>query len=162
MPPNNWILAGPEVIPPVGWILAREQTTGKDYWIDPKSLSPSAPQSELSDAQIIRIEEIATALSEQDHSSVEQWCDNMRRDADPESEIRVWEEIASVYLQEIAERPDAGPEERHLIYGVLVSASMLPGEQCVIGTILSVFPKAKALKDAARVVEWFRMVRFRL
>lgn len=162
MPPNNWIPASPEVIPSVGWILVREQTTGKDYWIDPKSLSPSAPQSELSDAQIIRIGEIATALSEHDHSTVDQWSDNMRRDADPESEIRVWEEVTSVYIKEIKDRQQTTPEERQLIYGVLVSASMLSSENCEIGTILSVYPKVKSLKDAERVVERFRMARFGL
>jgi len=117
MPPNDWILEGPDVVPPAGWILVREQTTGKDYWIAPYTLSKNAPQSELSSEQIARIEKIASALSEHDSSSVEQWCDNMRRDAHPEAEIRVWEQIASVYLQEIEERPDAGPEERQLIYG---------------------------------------------
>ena len=159
MPPNDWILAGPDVVPPTGWMPVKEQSSGKEFWIDPSTLAMSAPQSELSSEQIVRIEKVSSVLSEHDSSSVEQWCDNMSRDSDPESEIRIWEQIAAVYLQETEDRPEAGPEERHLIYGVLVSASMLPGEQCVIGTILSVFPKAKALQDAERAVERFRMAR---
>jgi len=71
MPPNDWILAGPDVVPPAGWILAREQTSGKDYWINPEALSKNAPQTELSSEQIARIEKVATALSEHDSSSVE-------------------------------------------------------------------------------------------
>ncbi len=47
MPKDNWIPATAGAIPPSGWILVREANTGKDYWVDPKTLKKSAPRTRL-------------------------------------------------------------------------------------------------------------------
>jgi hypothetical protein len=157
---EDWIPATSEVVPPSGWILVREANTGKDYWVDPKTLKASAPRSELTDEQMDRISRIALALQEHDPSPVERWFENMRRDQVPEGEIQTWEEIVDVYLAELADWPSANAEERHLIYGVLVSASMLSKEMCEPRTVMSMYPKVKKLPNFDRVVDRFRERRF--
>jgi hypothetical protein len=157
---EDWIPATPDTVPPSGWILIRETKTGKDYWVDPKTLNASAPRSELTDEQMDRIRRVALALQEHDPSPVEQWFENVRWDQLPEGEIQTWEEIVDVYLAELADRPSANAEQRHLIYSVLVSASMLTKEMCEPGTVMSMYPKAKKLPNLDRVVDRFRERRF--
>jgi hypothetical protein len=161
MAKDNWIPATPGAVPPSGWILVREANTGKDYWVDPKTLKESAPRTRLTDEQKDRIGRIALALQEHDSSSVDEWLTNMRRDQNPEAEIQTWEELVDVYEMEVADRPSAQEEERHLVYGVLVSASMLTEELCEPGKVMSMFPKAKSLPNHERVVNRFRERRFR-
>jgi hypothetical protein len=160
MAKDDWIPATPGVVPPTGWVLVREAGSGKDYWVDPRALKASAPRSELTDDQMGRIRRIALVLQEHDPSPVETWFENMRRDREPEGEIQTWEEIVDVYLAELADRPAAQAEERQLVYGVLVSASMLTEESCDPGKVLSMYPKAKSLQNLERVVERFRGRRF--
>jgi hypothetical protein len=160
MAKDSWIPASPGVVPPTGWILVREANTGTDYWVDPKTLKESAPRSQLTDEQRDRIRRVALALQEHDPSPVEKWFENMRRDQQPEGEIQTWEEIVDVYLAELSDRPSAQAEERHLLYGVLVSASMLTEELCESGAVMSMYPKAKSLLNLDRVVVRFRERRF--
>jgi hypothetical protein len=160
MAKDNWVPATSGAVPPSGWILVREATTGKDYWVDPKTLKESAPRSQLTDEQMDRIRRVALALREHDPSPVEKWFENMRRDQQPEGEIQTWEEIVDVYLAELADRPSAKTEERYLVYSVLVAASMLTKEMCEPGKVMSMYPKAKSLPSLDRVVDRFRERRF--
>lgn len=160
MAKETWIPATPGAVPPSSWILIREAKTGKDYWVDPRTLKESAPRTPLTDAQMERIRRVALALQEHDPSPVEKWFENMRRDQQPEGEIQTWEEIVDVYLAEIADRETADATERHLVYGVLVSASMLTKETCDPGKVMSMYPKAKSLPGLERVLDRFRARRF--
>jgi hypothetical protein len=160
MAKDNWIPATSGAVPPSGWILVREAKTGKDYWVDPKTLKESAPRSQLTDEQMARIQRIALALQEHNSTSVEEWLTNMRRDRNPEAEIQTWEELVDVYLAELEDRPSAQAEERRLVYGVLVSASMLTEELCGAGTVMSMYPKARSLLNLDRIVDRFRERRF--
>ena len=84
----------------------------------------------------------------------------MLRDRNPEAEIQTWEEFVDVYEMEFKDRPSASKDERHLLYGALVAASMLPQELCEVGKVLSMYPKVKSLPDLQRVVDRFRERRF--
>jgi len=160
MPKDNWIPATPEAVPPSGWILVKEANTGNDYWVDPKTLKVNAPRTQLTDEQMNRIRRVSLSLQEHDSSSVDEWLTNMRRDRNPEAEIRTWEELVDVYEMELADRPSSQKEERHLVYGVLVSVSTLTEELCESGKVLSMYPKAKSLPNLDRVVDRFRERRF--
>jgi hypothetical protein len=160
MAKDGWIPATPDTVPPSGWILIRENTTGQNFWVDPKTLKRGSPVSELSPEQQNRIRRIALALQEHDPSPVETWFENMRRDQYPEGEIKTWEEIVDVYLAELGDRPSAQAEERQLVYGVLVAASMLTKELCELGKVMSMYPKAKSLPNLDRVVKRFWERRF--
>jgi hypothetical protein len=157
---NDWILATQGSVPPSGWILVREAKSGKHYWANPNTLKACAPQTRLTDKQMDRVRRLAHALHEHNSTPVEKWFENMRRDQQPEGEIQTWEEIVDAYLAEVADRPSAQAKERHLIYGVLVSASMLPCEMCEPGMVMSMYPKAKGLAGLEGVVHRFRKRRF--
>lgn len=154
------IPANPGVIPPMGWILVHEMSSDKDFWVDPKSLKERPPTSELSEEQIERIKRIASCLQEHDSTPVEEWIKNMRRDRHPENEIGVWEEITECYVEEMKERSSADFEERHLLYAVLLSASMLNEEMCRADNVLSMKPAAKSLPRLKQVIERFHQKRF--
>jgi hypothetical protein len=160
MPKEEWIPATSGSIPPPGWILVRENTSGQDYWVDPKTLKANEPTSKLSLEQIERIKVLELALREHDSSSVDEWLTNMRRDRNPEAEIQAWEVIVEVYEMELKDRPLAHVNERHLVYAVLVSASTLTKEICDPGKVMSMYPKAKSLPNLERVVDRFREKRF--
>lgn len=67
-------------------------------WIAPDSLKPRPIRhGELSPDQMERIRKLRDTLAEVDHSSIEKWVDNFRRDADPDNELAIWERIANAY-----------------------------------------------------------------
>jgi hypothetical protein len=68
---SNWIPATPSEVPPSGWVLVREAKSGKDYWVDPRTLRESALRTPLTDAQMERIRRVALTLQEHDPSPVE-------------------------------------------------------------------------------------------
>jgi len=156
---DNRIPATTGIIPPIGWILVHEMSSDKDFWVDPKSLKESPPTSELSDEQLERIKRIASCLQEHDSTPVKQWIENMRRDRHPENEIRVWEEIIESYHEELAERPTSDYGERHLVYRVLLTASMLSNEMCNVENVLSMQPSVKSLPKLDQVIERYRQKR---
>jgi hypothetical protein len=127
--------------------------------VDPKTLKRGSPVSQLSPEQQDRIRRIASVLQEHDSSSVEEWLDDMSCDHHPEGEIRRWEDMVKVYEAELLLRPKADYTERRLLYGVLVSATGLPGGLCTPEKVLSSFPAAKGLIDLERVVDRVRAAR---
>lgn len=56
----------------------------------------------LSPEQKDRIRKIQTALADADHSSLENWIEDFRRDEDPDREIAVYEAIAQAYTTFVA------------------------------------------------------------
>ncbi|MFO0867045.1 MAG: hypothetical protein U0744_20790 [Gemmataceae bacterium] len=154
------IPATPNTVPPAGWLFVRDAVSGQEFCADPGSLKVSPPQSALTPEQEERIRHVADALQEHDASPYEQWLENMRRDALPEAEIRVWEDVARAYEAEVQERPSSTFEERHSVYGALVYASLLPENACRVGNVLSTYPQAKGLRDLDRVIDRFRTLRF--
>ena len=51
----------------------------------------------LTDDQMNRARRLQKVFSEIDPSSLEKWVDDFKRDADPDSELKTWEQIAAAY-----------------------------------------------------------------
>ena len=67
-------------------------------WVPSDSLKPGPiKHEELSPNHIERIHKLRDTLAEVDHSPIEKWVDNFRRDANPDEELAVWEIIADTY-----------------------------------------------------------------
>jgi hypothetical protein len=66
-------------------------------------------------------------FSEIDPSSFEKWVDDFKRDTDPDSELKIWEQIAAAYEAYTATKnlPLAAKRE---VYGVLLMRSQAPAE----------------------------------
>jgi len=155
--PEGCIPITPGSSPPPGWIMV--QISDQVFWVDPKTLHKGEPVSQLSPEQEDRIRRIYSVLQGHSSEPVEKWLDNFRRDHHPEGEIRMWEIVAKVYEAELLLRPKANRKERHLLYGVLVTAANTPDKQAKVGVIMSSFPAAKGLANLERVIEHYSELR---
>jgi hypothetical protein len=73
---------------------------------------------------IKRVRAFKKVLGDVDRASLEKTIDNFKRDADPESELVIWERIASTFETYLSRNKITDPEIRRDIYLVLLSASM--------------------------------------
>jgi hypothetical protein len=73
---------------------------------------------------IERIKAFKKILSNFDTVSLEQTIDNFKRDTDPESELVIWERIASTFQLDLSHNPTTDSAIRKEIFAVLLSASM--------------------------------------
>ena len=73
---------------------------------------------------IERIKAFKKILSDFDTVSLEQTIDNFKRDADPQSELVIWERIASAFQLYLSHNPTTDSAIRKDIFAVLLSASM--------------------------------------
>ena len=74
--------------------------------VDLASLKPGPTRHEgLSLKQMERIYKLRGALAEVEHSPIEKWVDNFKRDANPDKELAVWERIADGYTRYCSKRP---------------------------------------------------------
>jgi hypothetical protein len=146
------IPASPSIAPPPGYVLAKTPD-GRRYWVDPHRIVRNATRrSELTKSQIHRIRAFKKVLGEHDRSTLEVAIRNFRADQHPEKEIRIWERIASVYQQELIDRPKAKAADRQLLYRTLVHMSLSP----TLDSLVSSVPEAKRLGHLQRI--WRRYV----
>jgi hypothetical protein len=67
-------------------------------WVDPNKLGTGPIRhATLTEDQISRVAKVQKSFSEVDPSPIEKWLEDFRRDADPERELAIWEEMASAY-----------------------------------------------------------------
>jgi len=71
---------------------------------------------------IERIKAFKKVLCDVDRASLEKTIDNFKRDAHPESELVIWERIASTFETYLSHNKTTDPEIRRNIYAVLLSA----------------------------------------
>ena len=94
---------------------------GTQFWVRPADLkTQDAPVSELTTEQVDRIRRFKELLGDHDPSSLEEAVEGFKKDQDPEREILVWEQIARIYTDELAERPEASTDARDLLYDVVL------------------------------------------
>jgi hypothetical protein len=156
MPPPDWIPADLDSTPPSGWVLVEETPTEK-YWVNPQSLKDGEPKSTLTEAQLLRVLKLRLMFAKHDPLTLEEWVDTLRRESDPEVELRVWEHLAEVYEDELAARPNADASERELLYYVLVTASSLLAELRTTDDVIAIYPEAEGLPRLTEVVEKCRV-----
>lgn len=77
---------------------SEESSSSKIKWTDPKKLEPGPIRhASLTDEQMSRAQRLQKVFSEVDPSPADKWVDDFKRDANPESELRIWESMATVY-----------------------------------------------------------------
>jgi hypothetical protein len=77
----------------------------------------------LRDGFIERIRAFKKTLGDVDEASIDQTIDNFKRDAHPESELVVWERIASTFAAYLSHHPTEDRAIRKEIFWVLLGAS---------------------------------------
>ena len=80
-----------------------------------------------------RIHKLRDTLAEVEHSSIEKWVDNFKRDANPDKELAVWERIANSYTRYCSKRR-LSIEAKKDVYQLLLLRSMA-SEQEVLNHI---------------------------
>ena len=78
----------------------------------------------LPDDFIERIKAFKETLGDVDGVSLEQTIDNFKRDTHPETELVIWERIASTFQMFLSHDPTTDPAIRKDILAVLIGASM--------------------------------------
>ncbi|MGC8724867.1 MAG: hypothetical protein ACP5VF_13500 [Acidobacteriota bacterium] len=98
------------------------------YWADPSKLTPGTPKNWFfSPKTRAAIQEIKTALDEVQPMSLEEWEVGFRRDANPQSEIALWQVLVGVY-RDLVEPLKLSLERRRDYYRVLATCIMSPHE----------------------------------
>lgn len=156
MAPLDWTPATPDSTPPNGWELVEDTPTEK-YWVDPQSLKKGVPKSTLTENQVLRVLKLRLVFAEHDPLTLEEWIDTLRRDSDPDLELRVWEHLADVYEEELNSRRGANASEKELLYYVLATASSLQSEFRTPDEVIAIYPEAEDLPGLAEVVEKCRV-----
>jgi hypothetical protein len=77
----------------------------------------------LPDGFIERVRAFKATLGDVDAASLDQTIDNFKRDAHPESELVIWERIASMFAAYLSRNPTTDRSIRKEVYSVLLGAS---------------------------------------
>ncbi|MGY8771607.1 MAG: hypothetical protein ACKVH8_24590 [Pirellulales bacterium] len=95
-------------------------------WIDPTDiqLSPTMHDS-LPEDLITRIKKVHATFADVDESSLDKWIDDFKRDLDPESNIRIWEDMVVAY-DSFCKNQDLQLETREEVFKVVLLRSMMP------------------------------------
>lgn len=112
--------------------------------VNTPALKPNEIQHEqLSEEQLRRIKKLHETFAEVDKSSLETWIDNFKRDADPDSEIAIWERIARAYMSYCAGR-ELTLEAKDEVFQTLVMRSLTTEEDAVKRLKLKVLSEDEA------------------
>lgn len=118
--------------------------------IDPRVLKKAPIRHDRLPAELIRrISMIRSAMNDVYPISMEEWVEGFQRDAHPSREIRVWEFIASNYLQ-IKSVVDLSNSEKREVFGSLLANSTGDHEEAV--EILQKLPPDKEKKVIEAIV----------
>jgi hypothetical protein len=141
-------------VPPRSFILGK-YPDGSLFWFRPEDvqLGPSPNKQTLSEEQRQRVTQFKEILGVNDRTSLEETIENFERDANPESELRIWEAVAGVYEAELKERGHTTARERQLVYRAALRCSLGPP---TVDALLATEPELKGLSNLARVVERYR------
>ena len=93
----------------------------------PSQLIPGPVVSVLTEDQRSRLARINTTLQEVDPTPLAELLDQFSRDHNPESEIVIWEQIASAYARFVA-TGDRSPAAKREAFGLLLMRSGSPEE----------------------------------
>jgi hypothetical protein len=114
--------------------------------VNAADLKPSEIQrDQLSEDQLRRIKKLRETFAEVDSSSLEKWIDNFKRDADPDSEIAIWERVAVAYTNYCSQR-QLTLEAKGDVFQALVLRSMTSDEEAVKTLKLKVLSADEARK----------------
>ncbi|MGH9966759.1 MAG: hypothetical protein ACREBG_02840 [Pyrinomonadaceae bacterium] len=114
--------------------------------VNAAALKPNEIQHEqLSEEQLRRIKKLHETFAEVDSSSLEKWIDNFKRDANPDSEIAIWERVARAY-NSYCSRRELTLEAKDDVFQTLVLRSMTSDEEAVKTLKLKVLSVDEARK----------------
>ena len=79
----------------------------------------------FSEGRLNAIQQIKGLVDEVYPQTVDKWEDSLRRDSNPDGELRAWLHLGKCYAEHAANFP-AGSEQREDIFRLLVQCSLMP------------------------------------
>ncbi|HEX9047950.1 MAG TPA: hypothetical protein VF988_13080 [Verrucomicrobiae bacterium] len=99
----------------------------------PTDLQPGPIQHEsLPDTLVARIRKLEPVFAEVYPQTHEQWLDGFQRDADPESEVAIWESMAAAY-QNFTQTKHLSLDAKREAFGLLLVRSAASEQQTLAG-----------------------------
>lgn len=130
---------------------ASTSSDAKTQWIDPKTLEPGPIAHEsLTEDQMSRIQRLRKVFSEVDSSPLEKWVDDFKRDVDLESELRIWENMATAYETFTASK-NLTLSAKKEVYKVVLLRSGAPEEEVLKHSELKILSE----KDEREIMALF-------
>lgn len=98
----------------------------KVIWVDPNEIQQGPTlHNELPDQLLDRIKAVQETFAEVDDTPLEQWIDDFKRDLDPESNIKIWEDMKVAYNSYCKDR-ELPIETRKEVFKIVLMRSMMP------------------------------------
>ncbi|MFT3713790.1 MAG: hypothetical protein QM817_39525 [Archangium sp.] len=114
---------------------------------DLAALKPAPVRSKLTPSQIDRIKQVHATFAEVDTATLEKTIEDFTRDENPESEIAIWEAMASAYGGFVVDHP-LTLDGRREAFALVLTRSAAPEEE-VLQTSLKVLT-TEQLRDLMR------------
>lgn len=130
------MVIGIAVIAAIMFLIRRQSSTAKTQLVNPASLQPGpirhpALSPELEE-RIRRFEPVFAEVYPRTH---DEWLDGFKRDQNPESEVAIWESIASAY-QSYFQKHALPMETRKEAFGLLLVRSGTDEQNALAGVTL--------------------------
>lgn len=101
----------------------------KTQWVDPHKLEPGPIRNaSLSPTQMERVQRLQKVFSDVDPSPVDKWVDDFKRDANPESEIAIYESMATAF-EGFTTNKNLSLDAKNDVYQVVLLRSAAPEEE---------------------------------
>jgi hypothetical protein len=118
------------------------------------SSSPLQPNSnqpgQLQEDQLLRIKTLQQTFAEVDETPLDEWIDNLKRNADPNREIMIWERIAEAYTRYCSQHP-LTIEAKKEVHSILLTRSMVSEEEA----LKQIKPKLLTIADAKEIMSFY-------
>ena len=123
----------------------------KSQWIDPSKLTPGPIQhANLTDEQLARVTHVQKVFHEVDSSPLEKWVEDFQRDVNPDSEIKIYENMATAY-EAFTTSKTLSIDAKKDVYQVVLLRSAAPEEDVIAHQKLKVLTE----KDAREIMAHF-------
>ncbi|WP_396160089.1 hypothetical protein [Flavobacterium sp.] len=141
-----------ETPPESGTVAVEDVQNGETKWIDPNELQQGPIQRDsLTAVQIQRIASLQKVFVEIDGQTVAQWADNFIRDLNPDSELALWERMATAYSRYCDKHKQLTLAAKNEVYKVILLRSMASPDDVIARLELTILTK----QDARDVMEGF-------
>lgn len=135
-----------------GTVAVEDVQTGDTRWIDPNELQQGPIRRDsLTAVQMQRIASLQKVFGEIDGQTVDQWADNFKRDLNPDSELAIWERMATAYSRYCDKHQPLTLDAKKEVYKVVLLRSMASPEDVMAKLELTILSK----QDARDVMEGF-------
>ena len=102
-------------------------------------------QAQLTDEQMTRLRKVHATFAEVDGQTLAQWEDDFKRDADPDKNLGIWEDMEVATLAYCKNKTDDLPTKKE-VFKVVLLRSMAPTRDVLRQAKLNILTQAQAME----------------